>query len=88
MFMLWSSEWTKVLHHMIDIHTGFKDQKLLLNFLCEFSLQSCKSSNWMFGRPRLEVLCVALLVLLKFVFVMESCICCQFMLISVCNYEC
>lgn len=88
MFMLWSSEWTKVLHHMIDIHIGFKDQKLLLNFLCEFSLQSCKSSNWMFGKPKLEVLCVALLVLLEFMFVIGSCIYCQFMLISVYNYEC
>ena len=72
---------------MIDI--GFKDQKLRLNFLCEFSLQRCKSSNWMFGNTKIKVyIYKALLGLLSFMFIIKSCIYCHFMLNSVYNYEC
>lgn len=51
-----------------DRHIDFQGQKLLLNFLCEFSLQSCKPSNWMFGKAKIKVLYITLLGLLKFVY--------------------
>lgn len=69
-----------------DRHIGFKGQKLLLNFLCEFSLQTCKSSNWMFGKAKIKVLNITLLGLLMFI--VKSFIYCYFALNSVYNHEC
>lgn len=69
-------------------HTDFKGQKLLFNFLCEFSLQSSKSSNWMFGKAKIKVLYITLFGLLKFLFIIKSFIYCHFTRNSVYNYEC